>query len=424
MTDELLDRARLAVHAAPPIGDPNYVAYCERLTDSLTREWKTLLEANDADLAAMRAAGRPDALVDRVRLTDRHLDDMRRLAEFVRTALTRELPDVAVVSGEVSARRIRKPLGVVFMIYEARPTVTVEGALLPVVMGNAVILRGGSEIAATNRAFNPIVRDSLRAAGLPEWLAQVLDDVDRSELRALLKRHDAIDALVPRGSPSLVDFCGSASTIPVIASGGGVNHLYVHESADLELAARIVLDSKMPEPTACNTLETVLCDGAALPALLDTIVALAGAHSEHCTVKVPAELLRPGDGVVAVEPYTEHDRGREFLDRTVGLLPVTGLDEAVEFIRTYGTGHTEGVVAGDMAVGSRFCERVDAAAIVVNGSLRLHDGPTMGLGPEIAISTGRLHVRGPVDLTALTTYSWVIEAAGALRGRTADQGRK
>jgi glutamate-5-semialdehyde dehydrogenase len=243
-------------------------------------------------------------------------------------------------------------------------------------------------------------------------------------LRALLKRPDAIDVLVPRGSPSLVDFCLRAATMPVIASGGGVNHLYVHGSADLDLAARIVLDSKLPEPTACNTLETVLCDEPVLPHLVDAVVDLATGQRETCTLKIAADRCRPGNDVVTVEPYTEHDRGREFLDRTVGLLPVVGLDEAVEFLRVNGSGHTEGVVAGDSAVLSEFCRRVDAAAIVANGSLRLHDGPTMGLGPEISISTGRLHVRGPVDLAALTTYSWVIEADGALRGRSDAQGRK
>lgn len=424
MIDELLDHARSALRAAPPIGHPDYLTYCDRLVDTLAVEWKSVLAANEADLDAMRAAGRPEALLDRVRLTDRHLDGVHRLVESVRTALRREATeDRRLASGPLRVRKVRKPLGVLFMIYEARPTVTVEGALLPVVMGNAVLLRGGGEIAATNRALAPLVRESLDAAGLPRGLAQVLDDVDRSELRALLKRHDVIDAVVPRGGPSLVEFCRAASTVPVIASGGGVNHLYVHESADIELAARIVLDSKLPEPTACNTLETVLCDRIVLPHLVDAVIGLARAQGERCTVKLPAELWRVGDDVVTVEAYTEHDRGREFLDRTVGLLPVSDLDDAVDFIRGHGTGHTEGVVARDTTVLTRFCDRVDAAAIVVNGSLRLHDGPTMGLGPEISISTGRLHVRGPVDLTALTTHSWVIDAAGTLRGRLADHGR-
>lgn len=424
MVEEILASSRAAVRGSPPPCAEQYADLCDAVEENLGRDWKTVLDANATDVAAMRDAAMPEVLVDRIRLDDRRLTDLRNFVEGVRTTLaalvSRAEPSREV--GGLRVRRIRKPLGVVFMIYEARPTVTVEGALLSVVAGNAVILRGGSEIAETNRAVAGVLRASLRQANLDENLVHVVHDTDRAVLRELLKRHDAIDALIPRGSPSLVEFCRSASSIPVIASGGGVNHLYVHRSGDPVLAAAIVLDSKLPEPTACNTVETVLCDAAAFPALLDTVRATAVRAGEPCTLLVPAPSEPSCSGPVTMSPLSDQDRGREFLDRTVALRPVAGLAEAVEFIHTYGSRHTEGICATDPVVVERFCEHVDAAAVVVNGSLRLHDGPTMGLGPEASISTGRLHVRGPVDLSALTTFGWVIDANGTLRGSSADAG--
>jgi glutamate-5-semialdehyde dehydrogenase len=424
LVEEILASSRAAVRDSPPPYAQRYADLCDAVEENLGRDWKTVLDANAADVAAMRAADMPEVLVDRIRLDERRLTELRRFVDSVRAARAAILarPEPSQEADGLLVRRIRKPLGVLFMIYEARPTVTVEGALLSVVAGNAVILRGGREIAATNRALAEVLRASLRQASLDENLVHVLQDTDRAVLRELLKRHDAIDVLIPRGSPSLVEFCRSASSIPVIASGGGVNHLYVHRSADPVLAAAIVLDSKLPEPTACNTVETVLCDADAFPALVDTVRATAVRAGEQCTLLVPEPDASSGAGTVTMDRLSEQDSGREFLDRTIALRPVDGLAAAVEFIHTHGSRHTEGICAADPVAVARFCERVDAAAVVVNGSLRLHDGPTMGLGPEAAISTGRLHVRGPVDLSALTTFGWVIDANGTLRGSSADAG--
>jgi glutamate-5-semialdehyde dehydrogenase len=308
------------------------------------------------------------------------------------------------------------------MIYEARPTVTIEGALLPVAVGNAVILRGGAEIARTALAFGAIVADALATAGLPAGLAQVLADPDRRVVRELLGRSDVIDALIPRGSPSLIDYCQRNSTIPVIASGGGVNHLYVDRTADVELAARLALDSKVAEPTACNTLEMVLAHAAIADEFVAALIRLSERSAQPYQLRIDPSLLPRGEGQaetagqVTVQPLSEHDDGREFLDRTIGIRPVAGVDEALAHIVRYGSGHTEGVAARDPEVIDRFLSVVDAAALVVNASLRMHDGPTMRLGPELSISTGRLHVRGPVGLSSLVTYSWVIEGDGDLRG--------
>lgn len=427
MLDEMLSAAKAARLAAPPPGEANYLSYCKELATSLRTHWDAVLAANAEDIAAARARGLSETLIDRLTLGTPQLDYLVGLTERVAA----ELPEVTSVSeahtasGAMAVRRIPKPLGLILMIYEARPTVTVEGALLPVAAGNCALLRGGSEIAHTAGALRAVVADALGAAGLPTDMVQIITDPDRKLVRELLKRPDAIDALLPRGSAALVDYCQSTSTIPVIASGGGVNHLYVDSSADVDLAARVVLDSKLAEPTACNTLEMVLAHSDVAADLVRRLVALGGESSHAYALRLGPELVdaapagggSDGGGVpVTVEALSDTDNGREFLDRTLGVRAVDGLDEAVAHIRRYGSRHTEGVVAADGEVVDRFLRTVDAAALVVNGSLRLHDGPTMRLGPELSISTARLHVRGPVNLAALMTYSWVVEGNGTLRG--------
>ncbi|MEV0704759.1 glutamate-5-semialdehyde dehydrogenase [Saccharopolyspora sp. NPDC050389] len=417
MTDELLRASRLAYATAPPVGDPAFLRYPDELARALTESWPMVLEANSRDVQAAQERGLPPVLVDRIRLGEAHLPQLRALTRSVAEELPEALkPGPATPVGRTaSLRKVPKPLGVALMVYEARPTVTVEGALLPVVTGNAAILRGGKEIAATNAALSTVVDKALAAAGLPIGMVTTLDDPSRAVLRELLGRGDAIDVLIPRGSPSLIDYCRTASSIPVIASGGGVNHLYVHESADLALAAAAALDSKLAEPTACNTLELVLVDE---PVAAQFVAALADAAEEEVTFKLDERIAAPastGEVPWRIEPLAEHDFGREFLAPAIGVRVVDGLADAVEHIGRFGSMHTEGVVAGDERIADEFVKQVDAAAIVVNGSLRLHDGPTLGLGAEVSISTGRLHVRGPVTLRSLLTYTWLVAANGTLR---------
>jgi glutamate-5-semialdehyde dehydrogenase len=422
MIEHVLRTACAARQAAPPVGDPAYQGFCRRLGDELQAKWPLIEKAGAADVQRAARDKLPSAITGRLRLGGPQRDHLAALTSVVEE----RLPEITVgtpaapAAGAMTVRRIPKPLGVVFMVYEARPTVTVEGALLSVATGNAVILRGGKEIAAANAAFAGIISASLAAAGLPPGMVQILSDADRAQLRALLKRHDAIDVLIPRGSPSLIDYCRTASTIPVIASGGGVNHLYVHASADPAAVAGIALDSKLAEPTACNSLEMLLVDRHAAAGVVAALVGLGERRGFRFTLRVPPELVAPAGPCVTVEPLGEHDDGREFLDRSLAVRAVSGMAEAVSHIRQHGSGHTEGIAAADARVVDEFCRRVDAAAIVVNGSLRLHDGPTMRLGPEISISTGRLHVRGPVGLGSLLTYTWVIDGNGTLRTQLSD----
>jgi glutamate-5-semialdehyde dehydrogenase len=447
MLEELLATGTAARAQAPPPGSAGCLTYCAELAARLGKHWPQVLAANAADVAAATQRGLPGSLIDRLTLTGRHLDQLVTLAAEVADVLpTVTAPAVCQPAGRPASppggqpegnrptiRRIPKPLGLILMIYEARPTVTIEGALVPVATGNAVLLRGGSEIAQTARAFAEIIADALRAAGLPAGLVQVITDPDRRLVRELLGRPDAIDALIPRGSPALIEHCQRTSTVPVIASGGGVNHLYVDRSADLELAAGIALDSKIYEPTACNTLEMVLAHADIAADLIAALTAQAMRTGEGVALRVDPALLDQalldqarlaaapagppaGQAGVTITPLAAHDDGREFLDQTLGVRQVSGAEQAIAHIRRHGSRHTEGVLAADPEVIAQFLRDVDAAALIVNSSLRLHDGPTMGLGPELSISTGRLHVRGPVGLAALLTYSWVIEGNGILRG--------
>jgi len=412
--DEILQKAQDALRMAPLTGDPVYLDFPAILYDQLAKHWPQIQKANRDDIAGVMRRRSP-ALAERLRLGPAHLRELAALTSMVARELSelRSPAPLRPYRGMLTVRRVAKPLGVIFMIYEGRPTVTVEGALLPIVMGNSVILRGGHEIARTNAALAVAVDGALEKCALPAGMAQVIEDGDRSRLRALIRSDDQIDVVIARGSPSLLDYCRRASAIPIIASGGGVNHMYVHRSADLGLAVECVLDSKLADPAGCTALEMVLADDIIAGELIDALASRSRSSGARAfTLCLPPEFAErlSGTGQIGVRTISERDNGREFLDETIALRTVPGLAGAVEHIRAYGSMHTEGIVASIPAVIADFCRLIDAATVVVNGSLRLHDGPAMGLGAELAISTGRLHVRGPVTLESLATYSWVVEA--------------
>ncbi len=434
MIDHCLRTARAALAQAPAIGDPAYPAFARSLAVALASRWPQIAAANSQDLRAGQERGLPEPWLHRMSLTEAHRDAMAMLAERVvnELAMLGGSWPVHHGAGGTVARRVARPLGVLLMIYEARPTVTIDGALLPACVGNAVLLRGGAEIARTNAALAGVLGEALATAGLPPGLVQVLPDLDRAALRELLRRDDAIDVLIPRGSPSLLDACRSLSRIPMIVGGGGVNHMYVHAAADLPLAVRLVLDGKLPEPEGCTALEMVLLDAAISGEFLEMLAARATDPGMGSLVlRVSADLLERLPATLTerltVEPLTEADLGREFLSRTLAIASVPGPGAAITHVGRYGTGHTEGIVTEDEDVADEFCRKVDAAAVIVNGSVRLHDGPTLGLGSEIVISTGRLHVRGPVTAGALMTYGWRVDGHGAVRfgadpARARDEG--
>ena len=432
MIEKVLEIARAASDAAPPSGDPRYPRFAAVVAESLEHRWHDVLDANNADLDAARNAGLTPAVVERMRLTDRHREALVDLTHRVRDdlpAVTAPGPETTGIGGS-RARQVARPLGVLLMVYESRPMVTLDSAVLGVCTGNAVLLRGGSECVRANGVLAELIADALREADLPEGMAQVLLDVDRARLRELLRRDDAIDVLVPRGGSGLVDYCRTASRVPVIAGGAGVNHLYVHSTADVALAVDLALDSKLPDPAGCTAVEMLLLDEAVADAFFDDLAnrvdepdvrALVLRVTGETRVRLPRAL---GDAL-EVHDLGGNDDGREFLDTTLAVRVVAGIAEAVDHVRRFGTGHTDGIVARSTRASEEFCARVDSAAVVVNGSLRLHDGPSLGLGPEIAISTGRLHVRGPVGLGSLLSRSWVVQGAGAVRFRAvAASGRE
>lgn len=417
MVNDIVNNARVAFDASPPVGDLAYSRYCHILAELLAENWETVLRANERDCAEAMRRGLAPVLIERLRLGDDQLKYLIRLAKNISS----ELPEVTKAGHWMNVeewgtiRRVPKPLGVVLLVYEARPTVTVEGALIPVAVGNAVLLRGGKEMVCTDAALTKLIQRALLEAGLPSSMVTIIADPDRSVFRDLLKCHESIDVLIPRGSPSLINYCRSATSIPVIASGGGINHIYVDESADLQRAAEIALDSKLAEPTACNTVELLLVHYKVANKFVEHLISTSAQRNDKVTIRLGLNLEGNGRGDVTVEALAEHDLGREFLDATIGVLSVPSLESAVAHIRRYGSKHTEGIISSDAAVVDRFITLVDAAAVIVNGSLRLHDGPTLKLGSEISISTGRLHVRGSVTLASLMTYTWVVDAKGSLR---------
>jgi glutamate-5-semialdehyde dehydrogenase len=379
------------------------------LGDALERQCERIASENARDVAAARERGTKDALVDRLVLD---VPRIRALAETLRGIAAQHdfvgdvLEDKTRPSG-LRVRRVRVPLGVIGMIYEARPNVTVEAAALCLKSGNAVLLRGGSDAAHTNRALVDIVR-----AALPEsWrdAVQLVDASTRDSVLEMVRAEGGIDLVIPRGGEALIRFVTENARVPVVQHSKGVCHLYVDETADTGEATRIVVNAKLSRPGVCNALECLLVDSAArskLPAIANALLD-GGCEVRGCeqTVALVPRATRASDD----------DWGREFLDRIIAVRVVEGLDRALEHIARYGSGHTEAICTRDDARATRFRREVDAACVVVNASTRFHDGGELGLGAEIGIATSRLHWRGPMGLESLTTMKWIVDGSGQVR---------
>jgi len=385
------------------------------LADALVAATEEIVEANAEDLARGRANGTSDGLLDRLTLTPERIaaiaDALRELAA---------LPDPVgeVVRGStlpngLRLRQVRVPMGVVGMIYEARPNVTVDAAGLALKSGNAVILRGGSAAARSNEVVVGVLSRALVAQGLPADAVQSIDAHGREGAVALMHARGLVDLLVPRGGADLIQTVVRESTVPVVETGTGNCHVYVDASADVDRALAILLNSKTQRTGVCNAAETLLvhADAAgtflplALTALADAGVVLHGDDR--------AAALAP-DGV-QVQPATDDDWAREYLALEIAVGVVDDLDAAIEHIRTWTSGHTEAIVTRDLASSERFVAELDSAAIMVNASTRFTDGGQLGLGAEIGISTQKLHARGPMGLAELTTTKWIVQGEGQIR---------
>ncbi len=409
-------RARRAGRALALTSTEQRNAALKAIAAALRAHGNAILDANAADMERGRAAGLSAALLDRLLLTPTRLEGIAADVEHVAT-----LPDPV---GEVFERetlpnglRVHKrrvPLGVVGVIYEARPNVTVDVAALCLKSGNAAILRGGKEMQHSVTALVALIQGALAEAGMPVDAIQAIDDPDRALVAQLLRLDRYIDVIIPRGGAALHQFCRENATIPVITGGIGVCHLYVDQTADLDQAVPIVRNAKVQRPSVCNALDTLLLHRAVaarlLPAIADDL--LAHGVELRCDEESLALLRDHGERVV---PAQAGDFDTEFMALILAVRVVGGLDEAIEHIDRHSTGHSEAILTSDPAAAEAFIRAVDSAAVFVNASTRFNDGGQLGLGAEIAVSTQKLHVRGPMALRELTTYKWVVEGDGHVR---------
>lgn len=386
--------------------------WLRRAADALRSRASDLIRENARDLEQTPQYGLTAAAMDRLRLTEGRLDGVAQALEHV--ALLPE-PIGEVIDSNIRPNgllvtRVRVPLGVVFFIYESRPNVTVDAAALCVKSGNAVILRGGKEAFHSNQALYALLRDALLNAGLPADAVQMVNTTDREAVGHFLRMGDAIDVTIPRGGKSLIERVAREATMPVIKHFDGICHVYVDRAADVEMAKRIVINSKCQRPGVCNAAETLLVHAeiaetffaAAVPALVEKGVELRCCEQSRAYV--------PGARPVAPDDFrTEH------LDLILSVKTVDNLEAAVRHIEEFGSHHTETIVTNDLSAAERFTAAVDSAAVLVNASTRFNDGGELGLGAEIGISTDKFHARGPCGLRELTSYKYVVHGAGQIR---------
>ena len=384
----------------------------EAIALALETCWDDVLAANAADMAAARAAGMRPAMLDRLLLDEGRI---RGVAAGVRQVMALEDPVGRMV--EMTTRpnglQIGKktvPLGVIGMIYEARPNVTVDAAVLCLKAGNAVILRGGKEAFATNNALTALMRGAVARAGLPEDAISLVQDTSRASATELMGLRGYLDVLIPRGGAGLIRSVVENARVPVIETGAGVCHVYVERSADLDMAARIIENAKCSRPSVCNAAETLLVDRDAAAAFLP--MAQARLEPWHCRLRGCPETCAI---LPTAEPADESDWDTEYGDYILSIKVVSGMDEALEHIAAHSTGHSEAIVTSDYFQAQRFLNEVDAAAVYVNASTRFTDGGEFGEGAEIGIATQKLHARGPMGLRQLTSTKYVIYGSGQVR---------
>ncbi|OBA62294.1 glutamate-5-semialdehyde dehydrogenase [Mycobacterium sp. 1100029.7] len=372
--------------------------------DAITANTRQILAANAEDLKAARAAGTPDAMLDRLALDPKRVDG---IAAGLRQVAGLPDPVGEVLRGYtlpngLQLRQQRVPLGVVGMIYEGRPNVTVDAFGLALKSGNAVLLRGSSSAARSNHALVEVLRSSLVSEDLPADSVQLLSAADRSTVTHLIQARGLVDVVIPRGGASLIDAVVRDAQVPTIETGVGNCHVYVDGGADLDVAERILLNSKTRRPSVCNAAETLLVDSAIAAEAVPRLVAAL----QDAGVAVHGGLFEDPD---------EDNLRREYLSMDIAVAVVDGVDAAIAHINEYGTGHTEAIVTTNMAAAQRFSDGVDAAAVMVNASTSFTDGEQFGFGAEIGISTQKLHARGPMGLPELTSTKWIAWGDGQVR---------
>lgn len=408
---DLLDRARRAQRSlATGPRDEALLAIATRIRENVS----AILAANEADVAAESAKGTQAALVDRLRLDEARLEAIATACETVAALpdpLHRVLRGWRLDAGP-DVREVTVPFGVIGMIYESRPNVTVDAAVLALKAGSAAVLRGSASALASNRALVAAMREGVSDVGLPIDVVSLIDDPDRRYVRELLEARGHVDLVIPRGGASLIDHVVENAKVPVIETGVGVCHVYVHDRADLMVAERIVVNAKVQRPGVCNAAETLLVDASVAEAFLPSVTSSlqrSGVELRGC------ERARAIVGGGAMAPASDQDWGEEYLDLILAVRVVDGLDQAIAHIDRWGTQHSEAIVTSSTEAARRFQQEVDAAAVYVNASTRFTDGFVFGFGAEIGISTQKLHARGPMGLEALVTRKYLIDGSGETR---------
>jgi glutamate-5-semialdehyde dehydrogenase len=412
MIEEIGRRARDASYLLRQSTGSARATALERMADGLEAASSRLLEANEADMAQAAEEGITGALVDRLRLDHKRVAGManglRKVASLP-DPVGRETGGWSLHNG-VRLHRVRVPLGVVAVIYEARPNVTADAAGLCIRSGNAVILRGSSYALRSNTAISAALRQALGETGLPADCVQLLEDTSRDGAKALMQASEWVDLLVPRGGPGLIAAIQADATVPTVIDGAGNCHVYVDAGADLDKALDIVVNAKVQRPGVCNAAETLLVHEAvageflakAARSLMDEGVELRGDEASRSIVPQIAEAV-------------EEDWSTEYLDLIMAVRVVPDLDTAIDHVRRYGTGHTEAIVSDDLVAADRFVAAIDTAVVAVNASTRFTDGEEFGFGAEIGNSTQKLHVRGPMGLESLTSERYVLYGDGQVR---------
>lgn len=414
----MLEQMGIAVKAASyklallSSGEKNRVL--EKIADELEAQMESILSANVQDVEQARANGLSEAMLDRLTLTPARLkaiaDDVRQVCNLADPV--GQVIDGGLLDSGLRMERRRVPLGVVGVIYEARPNVTVDVASLCLKTGNAVILRGGKETYRTNAATVRVIQKALKACGLPEAAVQAIDNPDRSLVNEMLRMDKYIDMLIPRGGAGLHKLCREQSTIPVITGGIGVCHIFVDSSADIAPALKIIVNAKTQRPSTCNTVETLLVHQDIAERFLP---ALSKQMAESGVTLHGDETVMQLHGPAKLVPLKPEKLDNEFLSLDLNVVVVENMDGAIAHIREHGTQHSDAILTSDMHNAARFVNEVDSAAVYVNASTRFTDGGQFGLGAEVAVSTQKLHARGPMGLEALTTYKWIGFGDGTIR---------
>ncbi|NGX42764.1 MAG: Gamma-glutamyl phosphate reductase [Chlamydiae bacterium] len=410
---EMGQRAREAYHCMARATTEQKNLALKTLLKNLIESRETILEANQRDFAIAKAAGTEEAMLDRLLLCGRleNVIDVTQSVIALPDPIGKEIESRTLPNGLTLTKR-RTPIGVLGVIYESRPNVTIDVAALTIKTGNCAILRGGSETLNSNRALVSVIQNTLKQVGLPPDAIQFIDSADRSRVIDLLRLQKYVDLIIPRGGAGLHEFCLEHSKIPVIIGGIGICHLFVDESANQEKALEVIDNAKTQRPAVCNALDTLLVHKNVANNFIPSVINKLGKEGVSFRLDPAAWQIFESqrDQLQAkCEHAKSEDWDREWLSLILGIRVVNDLDEALEHIQTHSTGHSDGILTQDEGNANHFVDEIDSSSVYVNASTRFTDGGQFGLGAEIAISTQKLHARGPMGLEELTSYKWIVK---------------